>query len=189
MIVIENAINPHLLRAAWATWPDKKWRGWHRYSGRDAEKYGTKSHHDITTAANACLMQMITAASEYVIDEAFPDLELHGAGMHMIPPSGYLAKHLDSSVMVSTGWRREYSCVLGVNPEWDAGWGGEFVMNGEIVQPKFNQLILFETTDDSFHEVQKVRGPVTRCTLAVFFWSHGTVGLNPRTQAKFFHDE
>ena len=188
MIVIENAINPHLLRAAWATWPDASWRGWHRYSGRDAEKYGTKSHHDITAAANACLMQMVSAVREHVIDEAFPDLDLHGAGMHMIPTDGHLAKHLDSSVMASTGWKREYSCVLGVNPIWEADWGGEFVMNGEAVAARFNQLILFRTTEGSFHEVRRVQGPESRCTLAIFFWSRAAVGSNPRTQAQFFHD-
>ena len=174
--------------AAWATWPDRKWPGWHHYKSKDADKYGTKSRHDIPFASMSCIMDMIAVASSHVIEGCFPDLELHGAGMHMIPPGGYLRKHLDSSVMESTGWRREYSCVLGVNPHW-GGWGGRFVMDGEEpISPEFNQMILFRTGEESFHQVTDVEGTVSRCTLAVFFWSHGSVGSNPRTQAKFFHE-
>lgn len=186
MNVISNAINPALLNAAFASWPDKNWRGWHHYTGRDSEKYGTKSHHDIPPAAMACIMEMISLASRSCVADAFPDLELHGAGMHMIRPGGYLNRHLDSSVMESTGWRREYSCVLGVNPEWRDGWGGEFNLAGQDpVSPAFNQMILFRTTDDSFHWVNKVTGPEPRCTLAAFFWSRLPIGLKPRLQAQF----
>lgn len=185
MKVITDAINPLLLNAAFATWPDKSWRGWHHYMGRDSEKYGTKSHHDIPPAAMACIMEMVAVASRECVS-VFPDLELHGAGMHMIQPYGYLRRHLDSSVMESTGWKREYSCVLSVNPEWRDKWGGEFILNGcKPVYPAFNQMILFRTTDESFHEVNQVVGPEPRCTLAVFFWSKSPVGLKPRLQAQF----
>jgi Rps23 Pro-64 3,4-dihydroxylase Tpa1-like proline 4-hydroxylase len=185
MLVIENAINSNLLRATWATWPGHYWNGWYHYSGVNAEKYATKSKHDVPHAAMACIMEMITVASDHVIPESFPDLDLHGAGLHMIPQFGYLRPHLDSSYMESTGWKREYSCVLSVNPEWN-NWGGKFILQGEEVAPKFNQLILFRTTEDSIHEVTDVKGPYPRCTLAVFFWSKNRDVNKSRPSAKFF---
>lgn len=188
MQVWANAINPLLLRAVWATWPERTWRGWHHYSGRDSEKYGTKSEHDLTPAVTKAMSQILNTVAMMLPSlsvNVFPDLEFHGAGMHMIMPGGYLSKHLDSSVMESTGWKREYSVVLGVNPEWHSDWGGEFVLGSDIVWPEFNQLIVFKTTETSWHEVKQVTGPVPRCTLALFLWSQEKPDDPTRTQARF----
>lgn len=193
MIVIPNAVNRFDLNAVWSSWPDASWRGWHKYSGRDSVKYGTKSRFDIPAAALRAIEQMVDAVylrigTPGVKGNVFPDYELWGAGLHMIPPGGHLARHLDSAVMESTGWRREYSCVLSANPRWSDKWGGEFVLRDEVVLPEFNQLVLFETTEDSYHEVRKVVGPEPRCTLAVFFWSTDQPEDMTRTSARFFHD-
>lgn len=187
MWVIEEAVSPSLLLAAWATWPDAKWRGWHHYRGRDSEKYGTKSRGDIPYQHLRAIDLMIERVSGIVKPCAFPDYDLFGAGLHMIPPGGYLRKHLDSSMMESTGWKREYSCVLGVNPNWEKKWGGEFVLGDNAVRPAFNQMILFETTEDAYHEVREVTGPDARCTLAVFFWSEEAPTDLTRTNARFFY--
>jgi Rps23 Pro-64 3,4-dihydroxylase Tpa1-like proline 4-hydroxylase len=183
---ILDGINPSVLRAVWATWPGTDWRGWHHYSGPDSEKWGTRGPH-VTPAASEAIRQMIDRIGDYVEHQAFPDLELHGAGMHMIRSGGYLRPHLDSSIMEATGWRREYSCVLCVNPEWQDDWGGEFVLHetGESHFPKFNHLMMFETTETALHEVKQVNAPVPRCTLSVFFWSLRKPADETRKTARF----
>lgn len=189
MIIIDNAISSSLVRSLWAVWPDKQWSGWHHYKGRDADKYATKSRHDLPHVASLCLLEMARAVDDKVLDFTFPDFEMHGSGMHMIPSGGFLAKHLDSAVMESTGWRREYSCVLCVNPHWQDDWGGEFgIVGHDTVSPRFNRLILFRTTESSVHWVNRVTGPISRYTLSLFYWSECEPDDSTRTQARFFHD-
>jgi Rps23 Pro-64 3,4-dihydroxylase Tpa1-like proline 4-hydroxylase len=185
MQIINNAIDPLILRSLWHSWPDPNSRIWHHYSDKNAEKYATKSHKDLPDIANRCIYSMIEAVSPYVSGDVFADLELHGAGMHMLTGGGFLSRHLDSSLMRSTGWKREYSCVLSVNPHWEDSWGGEFVLNETKVLPEFNQLTLFRCTDESFHEVLKVVGPQPRCTICVFLWSKNEQGDQIRDRAFF----
>ena len=185
MKIIENAINPLLFRSLWNFWPDQNSRIWHHYNDSNAQKYATKSHNDLPEIANQCIYQMIDVVSGFVEPYVFADLMLHGAGMHMLGTGGFLSRHLDSSLMESTGWKREYSCVLSVNPEWKPEWGGEFVLRDEKVMPEFNQLTLFKCTDDSFHEVLEVKGPESRCTLCIFLWSLADQSNNIRKNAHF----
>lgn len=191
MEVIKNAIDPSLLRALYASWPKQDWRGWHRYKGKDANKYGSRAAGELPSIVMPCVLQMIDAITDTVDmpPYCFPDLELYGAGLHMLPPRGYLRKHLDSSYMESTGWKREYSCVLGVNPDWDSDIdGGDFVLNDQRVPLEFNQLVIFRTNDESFHEVLDVTGDVYRKTLCVFYWSEKEVSWPIRHKARFYHD-
>lgn len=185
MRIIENAINPLLLRSLWMSWPDTSSRIWHHYSDQHVEKYATRSHNDLPDLANKCLYQMVDAISPHVEDDVFADFMLYGAGMHMLPKGGFLGRHLDSSYMESTGWKREYSCVLSVNPEWKPDWGGQFILRDTVVEPEFNQLTLFKCTDDSFHEVLKVTGPERRCTLCIFLWSQNPQSETIRNKAFF----
>ena len=172
MFVIENAIDPSLIHGVNANWPDESWRGWHRYRGKDSVKYGTRDAEMILRCAWPALYQIASVADRLAPPGSFPDWELSGAGMHMIPSGGHLSRHLDSDHMEATGWRRELSVVLFCNPEWEDDWGGAFSIDGESdVYPKFNQMVIFETTDTSAHEVRKVTGPEPRKTLSLFFWS------------------
>lgn len=172
MQIIDDAISPSLLRAVWADWPDENWIGWHLYYGENSIKYGTRDAELIRRGVWPALYALERTASVMADRrDAFADWDLFGAGMHMIPPGGHLARHLDSDIHARTGWRRELSCVLFANPDWNDDWGGEFVIDGLSVQPKFNRAICFPAGEDAWHQVLPVTGPVPRCTLSLFFWS------------------
>ncbi len=90
--------------------------------------------------------------------------------------------------MESTSWRREYSCVLGVSSNWDSKVnGGDFILKGERVPLEFNQLVVFKTDEESFHEVLDVTGNRYRKSLCVFYWSDREPIDPNRSKAKFFH--
>lgn len=186
MILIDNVVNSGLLRYVYETWPDQTWRGWHHYSDNVSEKYGSKSLRDLSSPVKECLYQMIDKIDfEAKYNDCFPDLELYGSGMHMLTPEGFLKRHLDASQMEATGWKREYSCVLFANPEWKKEWGGDFNLEPSYkVFPKFNTLCIFKTTEDSWHWINKVTGPIPRCTLSLFYWSKQPIN-NIRTKAQF----
>jgi Rps23 Pro-64 3,4-dihydroxylase Tpa1-like proline 4-hydroxylase len=110
----------------------------------------------------------------------FPDWDLQGAGLHEIPSGGHLRRHLDSDVMLATGWRRELSVVLFCNEQWQDDWGGKLIVQETEITPRFGQMVVFETNDESWHEVTPVAAPQPRKTLSLFYWSKSaTAGKRP----------
>ena len=186
MIVIHNAVVPSVLRSlSIADWPDMNWPGWHAYQTDDSLKYASRYGIDeLPHSARICLSCMAARMGE-VDSNSFPDFSLHGAGLHEIPPSGYLNMHLDSDHHPVRNWRREYSAVLFVDQRWDEDWGGGFNLRGhDTVYPAFNTMIVFSTTDHSWHEVEEVTGPISRRTVSLFSWSDGASDMM-RGQALF----
>ena len=187
MIVIENAIDTRLLETVSDLFPSEDWEGWHHYSDKDAEKFGSKPKVSLPECVITALNSVYLQAAPYVNRGCFPDFELHGAGLHKLEPGGYLRPHIDSSIHPKTGWKREYSCVLFCNKNWERKDGGCFGISNDIGEhlPTWNKLILFRTTEESVHWVSKITGNESRKSLALFFWSHEEPIDPTRDKAKF----
>ncbi len=188
--VIENFAPPGLLRAVGATWPRDDWPHWHRYDDANAVKLGSKDAHRLPDAARQVLALLSQLDVSAFASEAFPDLDLHGAGLHAVLPGGHLGLHLDGAVHPLTGWRREVNAVLFVD-DWRPEWGGALEFwdrpDGaaiETIVPLRNRLVLFATGDAAWHRVAPVAGPLPRRTLSLFWWSLG-VGDSDRLRAEF----
>ncbi|MDE2426770.1 MAG: 2OG-Fe(II) oxygenase [Elusimicrobia bacterium] len=189
--IIHDFAPPGLLRAVAATWPRDDWPHWHRYDDRNAAKLGSKDAHRLPDAARAVLSLMAAIDVSDFADAAFPDLDMHGAGLHSILPGGHLGLHLDGAVHPLTGWRREANAVLFVD-DWDADWGGELEFWSSpqsrgprrIVTPRRNTLVLFATGPTAWHRVARVDGPQPRRTLSLFWWSLAAAKSN-RDRAEF----
>lgn len=177
--IIQNAIPISLCRAAEAAWPDQYWPFWHKYHGKTANKYGSMDRMRLPSACLAALDALALAVADR-IGESFIDYDLHAAGMHMLPPGGFLARHLDAEVHPTRLWTRTHSIVLNMNSQWDAPrWGGELVIetaDGEfVVEPKQGQAVVFETTG-TWHKVNHITLCESVCcnpwrkTLALFAW-------------------
>ena len=186
-LVFDDLVPESLSLAAWATWPSMDDQRWHRYQTPQQNKYATRDANGVTPAAMECIRYLVAGMNQHAVD-CFPDWNLDGAGMHMIRPGGWLGRHLDSDHHPIKEWTRRWSVVLCVNPEWQDEWGGGFIHDDTFsvsqFAPKFNRVIAFETTDQSYHEVLKVTGPIARCTISVFFWSMG-IGSKKRATAEF----
>jgi len=178
--VIENFAPPALLNSVAATWPRDDWPHWHRYHDQHSVKLASKDAHRLPDAARLVVGWMAGMNLHGLCDrKCFPDLDLHGAGLHAILPGGHLARHLDGATHPLTGWRRELNAVLFVD-DWDPAWGGDLQFSDEharwteAIEPRFNRLVLFTTGEKAFHEVKPVTGPQPRRTLSLFWWSHAT---------------
>lgn len=174
--IIPNAIPAALCRATEASWPDQYWPFWHRYNGKTANKYGSMDRLRLPPACIAALDALAIAFSDY-IEDSFIDYDLHAAGMHMLPPGGFLARHLDAEIHPIRKWTRTHSIVMSVNSQWNANkYGGELVIetaDGEFaIEPKQGQAIVFETPG-TWHRVNPVSVSAieSRKTLALFAWS------------------
>lgn len=174
--IIENFAPPALLRAVAATWPREDWPHWHRYQDSNSIKWASKDAHRLPDAARLVIaaMAQIDVSKFAPGVDVFPDLDLHGAGLNMIPPGGHLGLHLDGAVHPLTGWRRELNAVLFVD---DVGGGALEFWNAPdgVIQAKIypvrNRLVLFTTDSNSWHRVQVVPGPLPRRTISLFWWS------------------
>lgn len=170
--VFDNVVSPHLVRSAAAVFPDQHWPFWHRYNGVTANKFGSMDRVRIPQACQAVLDCMaIFAGNVLAHTRSFIDYDLHAAGMHMIPPGGFLARHLDAERHPLRPWRRTHSIVMFLNEEWSPAWGGELHIDeyGGI-PPKFGRMVVF-TTAENWHQVVPVslKGDY-RKTLALFAW-------------------
>ena len=172
--VIENVIPRSLVLAAEAAWPSPDWPYWHRYNGKTGNKFGSMDRDRLPPACLAALDSLALAVIPHIGD-SFIDYDLHAAGMHMMPPGGFLGRHLDAECHPVRPWRRTHSIVMSVNSQWNPEHGGQLVIespdgNREIV-PEPGQAIIFETANQ-WHEVKPVSTDATqfRKTLALFAW-------------------
>ena len=179
--IIQDIIPRSLCLAAEAAWPDQFWAHWHRYKGKTADKYGSMDRARIPAACLAALDALALAVIPYIGD-SFIDYDLHAAGLHMMLPGGFLARHLDAERHPIHAWRRTCSIVMSVNSNWDAKrFGGELKLEHgsdlEIIAPEIGTAVIFTTTNQ-WHEVLPVSACQSTCcnqwrkTLALFAWDH-----------------
>lgn len=188
MIVLKNAVPLSLCLAAEAAWPAADWPHWHRYKCKTADKFGSMDRDRIPPACLAAIDALALAVTPH-IGESFIDYDLHAAGLHMMPPGGFLARHLDAECHPIRPWKRTHSIVMSCNSDWRQEYGGELSIEGQaIILPSLGQAVIFETPG-AWHEVfpvaelsRKVPIPgmggmeynepicVARKTLALFAW-------------------
>lgn len=140
---------------------------------RTTRAVGVVPHYD------AVLARMRAGAAEWSARLGYPvedDPTLHGGGLHITSPSGYLQTHLDYDIHpVVPGKRRALNLIAFLNPDWREEWGGAFVLTDPVgvvlhrFYPRPGRLIAFETNDLSYHGVEPVTGPVERVTAAVYY--------------------
>lgn len=169
---IHNAIPAAILRAASAAWPDETWLGWHRYDNSTSRKFGSLPHSPMPRACIAAI-EALAAQCAGRIGDSFIDYDLHAAGLHMIPPGGFLAQHVDAERHPLRPWKRTHSIVLFVNHQWAEDDGGMLRIEGHEIIPRHNTAVVFETPGVR-HEVTEVRSNVARKTIALFAWQEST---------------
>lgn len=173
-MILATNWNMPLVEAARATWPSETWPHWHKYSDNNAVKYATKDPARVTAPVSELIRRM---AALPVDSGWFPDLDLHGAGMHWIPPGGHLGRHLDGAVHPLTNWFRKGNAILFL----DRCEGGELAIDGQDpIVPEPGKLIMFSS--DQWHEVRPVIAGDRR-SVSLFWW--GIDGSGVRDRVKF----
>lgn len=181
-LVLDNVVSAGLVNAALATWPEPTWPHWYRY-----DQHGTKyASKDVLRLPDACrklidrILDLHPASLLNLPDTGlFPDLDLHGAGMHWIPTGGWLDRHVDGAVHPLTGWRRRANTILYL----EECTGGQLCVSGKEIDPFPGRIVIFETHDQAYHEVKPVTAG-NRRSLSLFWWDHGFTD-STRTTAQF----
>lgn len=169
---------------------------WEAVYDNDAER-AKRTTRDLDAVGLAPLFARLRspeAVAEWSARLGYPvedDHLLHGGGLHVTGPGGWLNTHLDyDRHPFIPDRRRALNLILFLNPEWRPEWGGALVLcdpGGEVVtriEPKPGRLAAFEVGDLSYHGVEPVTGPVERVTAAVYYLSEATPN-NTRRRALF----
>lgn len=183
--LIRNVLPTAMLNAVRASWPDTAWSGWHRYQGTTADKYGSLHHSLIPPACAEALRKIAAVVNPVLPADSFIDYELHAAGMHQIPPGGFLGRHLDAERHPLRPWRRTHSIVYFVDSISPEHGGALYVEDPyTTVQPEANAIAIFATSG-AWHGVAKTKSSAPwRRTLALFAWSLSSSD-NGKTSAFF----
>jgi hypothetical protein len=87
-----------------------------------------------------------------------PDPHFIGGGLHQILPGGFLKVHADFDMHGRLHLHRRLNVLLYLNQDWDASYGGDLelwdpTMTRAVrkIAPIANRLVVFSTTDTSFH--------------------------------------
>lgn len=132
------------------------------------------------------------------IKKLYPDIGLHGGGLHIHGRNGKLNVHLDYSIHPKLKLQRKLNLIIYMTEDWDSQWGGglEFWSHNKqtnkpdkkviTVDNIFNRAVLFDTTQNSWHGFPN---PLTcpegihRKSLAVYYLTDPPEGTDPRPRA------
>jgi hypothetical protein len=139
------------------------------------------------------------------IPDLLYDPDYVGGGTHENLATQSLDPHVDFNYHPRTGWHRRLNLIVYLNPEWEEEWGGNLDLHSNpwdpegdrtsTVLPVFNQAVLFETSERSWHGFSEVRvpedrKPLSRKSFAIYLYtrerpeeeiaaSHATVYVPP----------
>ncbi len=112
-----------------------------------------------------------------------PDPRFEGGGMHQIMRGGSLDIHADFNKHEKLDLDRRLNVILYLNKEWKEEYGGALELWSkdmkrceEKIFPMAGRLVIFSTTDFSFHghpDPLNCPGTMTRKSLALYYYSNG----------------
>jgi hypothetical protein len=105
------------------------------------------------------------------IPDLLYDSEYHGGGTHENVDGASLYTHVDFNYHPK-GWHRRLNLIVYLTPEWEDEWGGSLELHSnpwdpwndsaKTLQTKFNQAVLFETSEHSWHGFRPIKLPEDR---------------------------
>ncbi len=117
------------------------------------------------------------------ISALIPDPHYIGGGLHQIERGGFLKIHADFNRHNRLKLDRRINALLYLNQPWDDSWGGQLELwdstmttCAEKIAPLFNRLVVFTTTDSSFHghpDPLDCPPDVIRRSLALYYYTNG----------------
>jgi len=164
-VVLDDVLTPEAFAAAVDGFPgidDPFWKG---YLHVNETKYSnvlpdTWDESLRAVAQEFCSPEFVSYLEQLTgISNLIPDYTMDGGGLHMTKRGGHLNIHADFSTHhTHENWARRVNILLYLNEEWRDEWGGKLELWDPkmtacqaTVTPAGNRMLIFTTTDDSFH--------------------------------------
>lgn len=172
--------------------PNEGWSGWLRYSSPwESNKRTCRSIEQMPGSMAQALGYLCSQEWTERLRTLTNTMDLvpapfcHGGGLQVMDPDGHLDCHIDFAKHPAAPFlERRFSLIVFLS-RWESDWGGELQLwnddataIGASYSPTFNGGVLFENSDNSYHSVGKVTGPLPRVTLAVYYCSPIRAGVS-----------
>jgi Rps23 Pro-64 3,4-dihydroxylase Tpa1-like proline 4-hydroxylase len=188
-IVIDGFLPEPLLDRILEEFPDPNHDLWERRATKNSLKLSCNDLDDLGPTTRIVLEQFNSRAMLRFlerltgIDHLIPDALFEGGGLHQILPGGFLKIHADFNKHPEWNLDRRLNSILFLNRDWSENYGGHFELwDPEMtacrrkVLPIFNRLVVFTTTDTSYHgHPDPLCCPpgVSRKSIATYYYSNG----------------
>ncbi len=176
-------------------------KGWIHYRHFNENKHGLNATEQIPTSILGFIQFMHTQpVIEFLekltgIENLLPDISLEGAGIHLSERGGYLNMHADFSTHPRFNHlQRRLNILLYLNKNWKDEyrgdlefWSADMKRCEKKIAPLFNRLIVFNTTEISFHgfpEPLLCPENETRKSIALYYYTQ-TEKSNPVLSTKY----
>lgn len=154
----------------------------HRTS--DINKMGPATRRLIEELVSAPFLTFLEQVTG--IDALLPDPYLEGGGVHQIGAGGFLKVHTDFNWHKRLKVHRRLNLLLYLNEGWQDDWNGQLELwNKDVsecrarISPLFNRMVVFSTTDDSYHghpDPLSCPDNVTRNSIALYYYTSEASG-------------
>jgi len=121
-----------------------------------------------------------------MIPDLIYDPEYIGGGTHENLEGQELDPHVDFNYHTSRKWHRRLNLLVYLNPEWGVDWGGAIELHSnpwkpdenrvKTILPVANRMVVFETSERSWHGFKQIRFPeerkhLSRKSIALYFYT------------------
>lgn len=188
-VVMDGLFDPDLLAGIVDEFPRPSDIEWTQYrSKREVKLASNRDKHfgpltkgllyHLNSATFLEFLSQVTGIENLIADSFF-----EGGGMHQIERGGKLAIHADFNRHPRYHLDRRLNALLYLNRNWQEEYGGHLElwdrdMRGCVarIAPLFNRLVVFATTDFSYHghpDTLTCPESVTRKSLALYYYTNG----------------
>ena len=188
-IVIDDVLPPSLLDTVLSEYPTPWSARWDEFDKktevelalRDTTQMGPVTRNLLAEFNGSVFVEFLEQLTG--IGGLIPDPHYVGGGLHQIRPGGYLKVHADFNRHPRLQLDRRLNALLYLNRDWDESYGGALELWDEemnraeqIILPVFNRMVIFATTDFSYHgHPSPLTCPPdrTRRSIALYYYTNG----------------
>jgi Rps23 Pro-64 3,4-dihydroxylase Tpa1-like proline 4-hydroxylase len=186
-IVLDDFVPEAVLEEVLGEFPAAREDAWTSYESENELKLASREDTPIGDATLWLLSELNSSAFVDFLEELtgipglVPDPHLDGGGLHQIVRGGHLNVHVDFNRHPRTGLARRLNVLLYLNRDWQEEYGGALELWSaeprrceRRILPVFNRLVVFSTTERSYHghpEPLSCPEGRTRKSLALYYYS------------------
>jgi Rps23 Pro-64 3,4-dihydroxylase Tpa1-like proline 4-hydroxylase len=188
-IVIDDFLPEYILDNILTEFPQSGDIDWQKFENKSEKKLANKHERNMGDHTRALLYQLNSSTFiEFLenltdIKGIIPDPHFEGGGLHQIEKGGYLKMHVDFNRHTKLNLDRRLNLLLYLNKDWQEEYGGylelwdkEITKCEKKILPIFNRLVIFTTTDFTYHgHPEPLTCPEgrTRKSLALYYYTNG----------------
>jgi hypothetical protein len=192
-------LNPQVAQEMASEFPGLETDAWTRYKHRNENKVGLAKRSQFPQFLGEVVDELNSDPFVHWLSKVtgipglLADSSLEGGGLHQSGPGGFLNIHTDFSMHhYHKNWRRRVNLILYLNPNWQEQWGGAIELWDKDVRqcvarvpPLFNDALIFETNDISYHGFpEPLRCPEgeSRKSVALYYYTlESSAGVSARS--------